>query len=146
MKQRNFIFVTQEEIDIKIVESIKSRELEILSYDVEQASHEENIVAIEDKLGVSAQSVPEHSYKGLQRDAMIVRALADGLDSDEIQKASDLLALESYKLNLEAVKIELSKSERHYNNLLALLPEERREAAYAAYQAKQSEEKVNRMR
>ena len=143
---RNFVFVTQEEIDLKLAESIKSRELEMLSYDMEQASYEQNISTIENDLKVSAQSVPEHPYKGLQRDSMIVRALADGLSSDEIKKAADLIALENCKLNLEAVKVELAKSERHYDHLLTLLPEERRAAAYAAYQAKQAEEKVSRMR
>lgn len=126
---RNFITITQKDIDTKMAEQIRSRELELMSYDFERQSHEEAITA----LGDITWDDKTLEYRGLKRDTMIIRALAAGLDSDAIQRISDLLALDSHKLNLEAVITETSKSERHYDSLLNALPEgEQRDDALAA--------------
>ncbi len=133
---RQFILVTQEEIDAKLVENIKSRELELMSYDFEKANHEAAIVA----LGNIEWDSTTEAYKGLDRDKMIAKALEDGKDSVEIKKIGDLLALDFHKRNLEAVKTETSKSERHYDNLLVILPEgEQRDIAITAFKAKEAE-------
>lgn len=131
---RNFLIVTQSEVDKRIAENIKSRELELSSYDFERENHE---IAIQN-LGHLEWDESTEKYKGLGRDAMIVRAMEDGLDSDAIQKISDLNSLELHRLNLEAVKSEIAKSERHYDNLIESLPEgERRDKAFASIQNEQ---------
>ena len=130
---RQFISLTQDEIDEKVAENLHSRESELMSYDFEQANHEAAIVT----LGALAWDDTILKYKGLSRDAMIVRALADGLDTAAIQKVSDLNTLEFHKMNLEAVKTEIAKSERHYDGLKSALPAGlRRDAAMAAAKAK----------
>ena len=118
MPQRNYVTITQDDIDAKVAANLNSRELELASYDFERATHEAAIAA----LGDIAWDDTTTPYKGLTRDAMITRALGDGLDSDTIQKIGSLLALDYHKLNLEAVKIETAKSEQHYNTLLTVLP------------------------
>ena len=116
---RNFLAVSPDDINKKLAESIKSREMEIASYDFEQAHHETCIA----EFGSIAWDGSTEKYKTLDRDAMIARAIADGLNSPLIKKISDLHALEYHKRNLEAVKIELAKSERSYQSLLNSLPE-----------------------
>jgi hypothetical protein len=129
LQKRTFLLVDQDEIDARVAENIKSRELELLSYDFERANHE---AAIE-SLGDLQWDETTSRYKGMSRDEFIARALADGLDSATIQKVSDLHALASHRLNLEAVKVETAKSERHYDNLLKALPEgDRRDSAINA--------------
>jgi hypothetical protein len=130
---RNFLMVSQQELNIKIAENIRSREMELASYDFEKEHHEQAIAA----LGDIQWNEATEKYKGLARDVMIARAIADGLDSVTIQTISDLNSLDSHKANLEAVIIETSKSERTYENLVASLPEGNdRDAAFAAVIAK----------
>ena len=115
---RNFLMVEPTEMNTKIAELIRSRELELMSYDFEAAAHQAAI----DALGPIQWDDTTLKYKGLARDVMIARALADGLTGDQITAISNLLALDYHTLNLHAVAIETAKSERHYDNLLATLP------------------------
>jgi hypothetical protein len=132
---RTFVSVTQAEIDLRLAENLRSRELELLAYDFEQANHLAAIMAF----GPIQWEAGTVQYKGLARDAMIARALADGLDSAAIQAIADLNTLDAHKLNLEAVRMETAKSERHYSNLLTALPSgARRDVALAAAAAKEA--------
>lgn len=124
-----FITLTQDDLDKKIAEGINSRETELNSYYYELQSHQNAI----DALGDIAWDDTTMKYRGLDRDVFVAMAIADGCDSTKIQAISDLLALDYHKHNLEVVKIEIAKSERHYNNLLAALPAgDRRDNAIAA--------------
>ncbi len=116
---RTYLTITQDDIDQKVAENLHSRELELMSYDFERANHEAAIAAFGD-ISWDETTAP---YKGLVRDVMITRALADGLDTETIQNIANLNELESHKLNLQAVIVETAKSERHYDSLLAALPE-----------------------
>lgn len=138
---RNFITLTQEDIDAKLAESLHSRELELLSYDFERENHETAIASLGD-IGWDDTTIP---YRGLTRDTMIVRAQTDGKDSEFIQQVADLLSLEKHKSELEAVKVETAKSERHYDSILVSLPEERREVAIAALKEKNQAEEAIRL-
>lgn len=123
---RQFITITQEELEEKLAENLRSRELELLSYDFEKQNHEEALLALEG-IEWTAELV---KYRGLPRDAMIARALSDGLDKETIKLISDLESKDKHVLNLQAVIVESSKSERHYDSILAALPEgARRDAA-----------------
>ena len=115
---RIFISITQAEIDLMHARSLRSREFELAAYDFEHASHEDAIT----KLGALDWDASNAKYKGLARDVMIARALDDGLDSAAIKQLSDLNALQTHKINLEAVKIERAKSERSYDATVASLP------------------------
>lgn len=131
--KRNFISVNQDDIDAKLAENLHSRELELISYDFERASHERVIA----QLGNIKWNTETSQYKNLARDVMVARAIANGLNSAQIQEIADLNALESHKLNLESVKVETAKSERHYKSILAALPEgKRRKVALANLTAK----------
>lgn len=135
---RVFLTVTQEEIDAKVAENIRSRELELLSYDFE---HDHHVRALD---GLSHLKFDDQTqkYKGLHRDAMIAKAKSDGLDSAAIQNIADLNAIEFHENNLEAVKAERAKSERAYQSLLSTLPEgPRRDTAFAAAKAKEDKQK-----
>lgn len=116
---RNFITITQEEIDEKHAESIRSRELELLSYDFEKESHEKAIAS----LGNIEWTDELKEYKGLTRDVMIARALANNLSPAELQLVSNLNAKDKHLHELEAVAIETAKSEKHYDYLVEVLPE-----------------------
>ena len=136
---RQFIMLTQEEIDDRVAANIKSRESELMSYDFEKAHHEEAIATI------GNLEWPENllKYRGLARDAMIAKATADGLDGAAISQISNLMALDYHKHNLQAVNVETSKSERHYDHLLTKLPDgERRASAITRLQAKEEAEKA----
>ncbi len=139
---RTFITLTQEDIDAKLAESLHSREMELLSYDFERENHEAAIASLGD-IGWDDTTIP---YRGLARDAMIVRAQTDGQDSEFIQQVSNLLALEKHKAELEAVKVETAKSERHYESILTSFPEERRETALATFKEKTQAEEVARLK
>lgn len=129
---RNFIFAEQTEVDVKLAESIESREQELMQYDFEKQMREEAIA----NLGGIEWTESNRKYKGMNRDSMIKTALADGLDSVAIGNISDLLALDIEKINLEAVKIETKKSERIYDSYLRQLPEgKRRDDAVAKVKA-----------
>lgn len=131
---RKFLTITQAEVDAKLAESLKARELELASYDFEHAGHEKAIA----DLGDIDWSAGNQEYRGLERDQMITRAIRNGLQTSDISKISDLLALDFHRMNLEAVKTEITKSERHYDSILEQLPEgERRDAALAALKAEE---------
>ena len=139
---RNFLLVGQDDVDLRLAKNIHSRELELASYDFEVANHEAAIAA----LGNLQWTKELLRYRNMARDVMIARAISDGLDSATIQLISDLNALDQHRHNLEAVKSEIAKSERHYGKLLESLPEgQRRESAFVAFEAdkaKQSEKPV----
>ena len=131
--KRTFISVNQDDIDAKLAENLQSRELELLSYDFERATHEAAIA----QLGNIKWNTETGQYKNLARDVMVARAIANGLNSAQIQEIADLNSLESHRLNLEAVKVETAKSERHYKSILAALPKgARRNVALANLTAK----------
>ncbi len=131
--KRTFISINQDDIDAKLAENLHSRELELMSYDFERESHERAIA----QLGNIKWNAKTSEYKNLARDVMVARAIANGLSSAQIQTIADLNALESHKLNLEAVKVETAKSERHYKSILAALPKgPRRKVALANLTAK----------
>lgn len=137
--KRTYLTITQDDIDLEVAKNLRSRELELLSYDFERENHEASIAAMAD-LEWDETTAP---YKGLTRDAMIVRAQADGKDSATIQKIGDLLALDLHRINLEAVIVETTKSERHYETLLTALPEgESRETAMAVVAAAKANRQV----
>lgn len=132
---RTFLIVTQDDIDERIAESLRSRELELASYDYEQRHHEEAIEALGDLVWPEALKI----YKGLPRDPMIIRAMEDGISAADIQTLVDLTALDNHKVQLQAVKTELAKSERHLQTTLTALPAgSRRNAAIAKVLAKQN--------
>lgn len=123
---RTFVAATQDEIDLRIAEGIKAREMELAAYDFERKSHEAAIAA----LGDLKWDETTAEYRGMPRDEMAARALADGLTSEQIQAISDLNALEAHRVNLEAVKIETKRAEQHYESALTSLPAgARRDAA-----------------
>lgn len=132
---RTFLTLTQDEIDLKLAEAIKSRELELLAYDFEQAGHELVVTSIADDW------TPElEKYKGLTRDQLIKATNNDKVNAITLKKVADLNHKDKAIHEIEAVKIELAKSEKHYENLLSQLPEERREAAFLALSAKEAQE------
>jgi len=125
---RTFLTVTQDEIDERVAQTIRSREFELAAYDFEKESHEAAIAA----LGNIEWTDATRPYRGMPRDAMVAKALADGLSSAQIQAISDLNSLESHRMNLEAVKIETKKSERHYDKAKIALPAGARRTAAIA--------------
>ena len=135
---RNFITITQEEIDEKHAEGIRSRELELLSYDFEKESHEKAIAS----LGNIEWTDELKEYKGLTRDVMIARALANNLSPAELQLVSNLNAKDKHLHELEAVAIETAKSEKHYDYLVEVLPEgKNRDDAMAKVMVKEEAQK-----
>lgn len=115
---RNFITITPKEYNEKLAESLRGRELELLSYDFEKQNHEDALTLLKD-----IEWTPElEKYKGLPRDAMLSRAISDGLDEISLKLISDLDAKDKHTLNLKAVLLESSKSERQYESLLSALP------------------------
>jgi hypothetical protein len=138
---RQFLTITQDDIDAKIMENLNSRENELASYDFERVNHEAAIAALGD---IKWDGITR-PYKGLARDVMIARALGDGLTSEQIQAISDLNTLEYHKANLEAVKIETAKSERQYDNLVASIPAcDRFDTALTKFTEKQATEQALR--
>lgn len=131
----DFITITQDDVDVKLATALNSRELEIAAYSFEQAAHEQSIAALTASLaGVTwdTSAAQSSAYRNLNRDAMIARALSDGLSEAQILVISDLQSLDFHRLNLLAVKVETAKVTRHYSNLLAQLPEgARRDTALA---------------
>jgi len=131
---RNFITITPTEYNEKLAESLRARELELLAYDFEKQNHEEALVS----LGNIAWTPELEKYKGLPRDAMISRALNDGLDEQTIKLVSDLDSKDRHELNLRAVLVESSKSERQYDSILTALPAgAERDAALSAVKQKE---------
>jgi len=130
---RDFVAVTQDDINLMLANGIKSREVELAAYDHEIENYNSAIAA----LGDITWDATALKYRGMTRDVMITRAMSDGLTSDQIQVIGDLLTLDTYKLNLHGVQIELAKSEAAYNTLLQALPAgKERDAAFAAAAAK----------
>ena len=130
---RQFVSITQEEIDAKFAESLKAREMELLSYDFEKEAHEQVIQS----LGDISWTPENEQYRGMARDKMIEKAMKNGLTEEQIAHIANLLLLDQHKHNLMAVKVETAKSERHYDNVLQKLPAgSRREAALAKLSAK----------
>lgn len=125
---RQFLTITQTDTDTQVALAIKSREQELAAYDMELESHQ---AAVDAMVGIEWTEKLER-YKGLSRDVMIANATNDGMTSEDIQMASELNSRDNHIRAIEAVKIEITKSERIYNDLLARLPEERRAAAFAA--------------
>jgi trans-2-enoyl-CoA reductase len=132
---RQFIAITQEDIDARVAESIKAREFELLGYDFEKAGHEAVIAEIEAKnLRWTAET---EKYKGLTRDQLIKSAMRDSLDAQTVKDIADLGRLDFAKANLAAVEIETARSESHYTHAVASIPEERLATALTALRAKE---------
>ncbi len=128
----DFLTITPTDTNIQIAKSIKSREQELNSYSFEQAGYVSSITA----LGDISWDDTTLKYKGLPRDAAIARALADGLDDTAIQGILNLLSLDAYSINLQAVTHEIAKATQQYNNLLTALPAgPDRDAAFATLAA-----------
>lgn len=135
---RNFITITQEEIDEKHAEGIRSREMELLSYDFEKESHEKAILALSDIEWTEELK----EYKGLTRDVMIARALANNLSQADLQLVSNLNAKDKHLHELQAVALETAKSEKHYDYLVEVLPAGKtRDDAMAKVIAKEENQK-----
>ena len=115
---RTYLMITQEEINIKIAQNIKSRENELASYDFEAAGHTAAIAALGDIVWTPATQV----YNGLTRDTMVARAISEGLTDIQIAEIADLISLDLHKKGLQAVQIEVTKAERIYAHLLETLP------------------------
>lgn len=115
---RDFVILTQADVDVLVARNIRAREFELAAYDFERDGHEKSIALI----GALVWESADLPYRGLSRDAMIARALKDGLDETAILRLGDLIALDGHMLNLQAVKIETTRSERHYDALLTALP------------------------
>ena len=123
----SFLLLSQDEMDIQIARSIKAREQELAAYQFEARSHESAIVDLSQF--VWADDIIK--FRGMQRDQMIAAAMEDGLTDNEIAMIANVTALEQHRHALQAVKIEMAKSERSYLMLLAQLPEgERRTKAF----------------
>lgn len=139
---RQFITVTEAEFNEKLAENLRSRELELLSYDFEKENHEKAILALGD-----ISWTPElEQYKGLPRDAMIVRALANGLSDVDIKTISDLNAKDKHIAEIHAVGVEVAKSERHYDAILTALPAGKtRDDALAAVKVKEDAQKAKQL-
>lgn len=139
---RQFITVTEDEYNDKLAENLRSRELELLSYDFEKENHEKAILALGD-----ISWTPElEQYKGLPRDAMIVRALANGLSEADIKTISDLNAKDKHTAEIHAVGVEVAKSERHYDAILEALPAGvKREEALIRVKAKEDIQKAKQL-
>lgn len=139
---RQFITITEDEYNDKLAENLRSRELELLSYDFEKENHEKAILALGD-----ISWTPElEQYKGLPRDAMIVRALANGLSEVDIKTISDLNAKDKHTAEIHAVGVEVAKSERHYEAILQALPVgAKREAALTRVKAKEDIQKAKQL-
>jgi trans-2-enoyl-CoA reductase len=137
---RTFIAITQEDIDLRVAESIKAREFELLGYDFEKAGHEAVIAEIEAKN--LAWTKETEKYKGLTRDQLIQSAMRDQLSAEVLNNLADLTRLDFAKANLAAVKIETSRSESHYAHAIASLPEERRADALLALKTKEEAAKA----
>ena len=132
---RTFIALTQAEIDVRIAESIKSREYELMGYDFELSAHQ----AVVDEIGSKLEWTAENEkYKGLSRDQFVRAAQKDGLTAEQIKTVADLLRLDFAKAGLAAVTIETAKSEALYEHAKQMLPPERREAAFAELAAKET--------
>ena len=132
---RTFIALTQDEIDVRVAESIKSREYELMGYDFEAAAHQ----AVIDEVGVKvAWSAGTEKYKGLSRDQFVRAAHKDGLTDVQIKEVADLLRLDFARNGLTAVAIETAKSETLYEHAKQTLPPERRAAAFAAVATKEA--------
>lgn len=139
---RQFITVTEDEYNDKLAENLRSRELELLSYDFEKENHEKAILA----LGNISWTPELEQYKGLPRDAMIVRALANGLSEVDIKTISDLNAKDKHMAEIHAVGVEVAKSERHYDAILEALPQgAKRTAALTRVKAKEDIQKAKQL-
>jgi hypothetical protein len=139
---RQFIVLTQADVDLRIAESIKAREYELASYDYELAQHDATIAEIETKKLAWDENIAK--YRGLSREQLFKAMVRDGLDQPTISKIADLNRLEYAKLSKAATQTELAKSEASYEHAKQQLPEERRPAAFLALTAKEEAEKVAR--
>lgn len=136
-----FLTITQEEIDKKLAESLRSRELELLSYYAEKKSHEEILATLAD-IDWDETNI-KYKIPGITRDRFIAMAKDDNLDSETIQHIARLHAKEQHKHALEAVAIETGKSERSYASVTSELPEgKRRDDALAAVLAEEAARKA----
>ena len=133
---RQFVALTQDEIDDRIAESIRSREFELLGYDYEKAGHQ-SVVTEVDGRGVSWTAETE-KYKGMSRDTFIKEAMNDGLTEQQMIDVFDCLRRDAAKTQLKAVELETKRSEAHYTNALEALPQGRRAAAFLRVKAKET--------
>lgn len=133
---RQFVALTQDEIDDRIAESIKSREFELMGYDYEKTGHQSIIADVEGR-GI-AWTESTNKYKGMSRDAFIKEAMNDGLTEQQITNVFDCLRCDMAKMQLKAVELETKRSESHYTNALEALPQGRRAAAFARVKAKEA--------
>ena len=131
---RQFVALTQDEIDDRIAESIRSREFELLGYDYEKSGHQ-SVVTEVDGRGVSWTTETE-KYKGMSRDTFIKEAMNDGLTEQQMIDVFDCLRRDAAKIQLKAVEFETKRSEAHYTNSLEALPQGRRAAAFLRVKAK----------
>lgn len=139
---RNFITITSKEQNEKLAENLRSRELELMSYDFEKENHEKAVVA----LGNIDWTEALQEYKGLPRDVMVARAMSNDLSPDDIKLVADLNSKDKHLAEINAVNIETAKSERLYDAILEALPEgPERDEALAAVAEKEKLEKAKRL-
>lgn len=139
---RNFITITSKEQNEKLAENLRSRELELMSYDFEKENHEKAVVA----LGNIDWTEALQEYKGLPRDVMVARAMSNDLSPDDIKLVADLNSKDKHLAEINAVNIETAKSERLYDAILEALPEgSERDEALAAVAEKEKLEKAKRL-
>lgn len=139
---RNFITITNKEQNEKLAENLRSRELELMSYDFEKENHEKAVIA----LGNIDWTEALQEYKGLPRDVMVARAMSNDLSSDDIKLVADLNSKDKHLAEINAVNIETAKSERLYDAILESLPEgPERDEALAAVAEKEKLEKAKRL-
>jgi hypothetical protein len=139
---RQFVAISQDDVDVRIAEALKAREYELASYDFELAGHEAVIAAMNTKHGDWDETTEK--YKGLTREQLAKAIVRDGGDEALLMKVSELSHRDAAVFARDAVKIETSKSELHYANLLSGLPEERRAAAFLALKAKEDAQQAKR--
>lgn len=139
---RNFITITSKEQNEKLAENLRSRELELMSYDFEKENHEKAVIA----LGNIDWTEALQEYKGLPRDVMVARAMSNDLSPDDIKLVADLNSKDKHLAEINAVNIETAKSERLYDAILEALPEgSERDEALAAVAEKEKLEKAKRL-
>jgi hypothetical protein len=141
---RQFIAITQADVDVRIAESIKSREYELASYDYELAQHDAVIAELESKKLTWDETIAK--YQGLSREQMLKAMARDNLSAESLAKIADLERLEYARLSKMATQFELKKSEAHYTHALINLPAERRTAAFAALTTKEAAEKAQQVK
>lgn len=116
--KRTYLLLTDDDMNCKIAEGIKGKEIELMHYDFEASAHQSTI----DELGDIEWDDKTIEYRELGRDALAARAVKNNLTPDQIAHIADLVSLDDAKIRLNIVNIELAKVTRHYNNFCNNLP------------------------